>query len=52
MPDEVNAYLTSVDSAPIAQKVKLYNILLRPQVNIGSLAAALPELQRFSPATF
>ncbi|MBK8193547.1 MAG: tRNA uridine-5-carboxymethylaminomethyl(34) synthesis enzyme MnmG [Lewinellaceae bacterium] len=47
VPDEVNAYLTSVDSAPIAQKVKLYNILLRPQVNIGSLAAALPELQRF-----
>jgi tRNA uridine 5-carboxymethylaminomethyl modification enzyme len=47
VPDEVNAYLNSVDSAPIAQKVKLYNILLRPQVNIGSLAAALPELQRF-----
>ncbi len=47
VPDDVNAYLASVDSAPIAQKVKLYNILLRPQVNIASLAAALPELQRF-----
>ncbi|MBK8923612.1 MAG: tRNA uridine-5-carboxymethylaminomethyl(34) synthesis enzyme MnmG [Saprospirales bacterium] len=46
-PDEVNGYLASVDSAPVLQKVKLYNILLRPQVNIGSLAAALPELQRF-----
>ncbi|MCK6695247.1 MAG: FAD-dependent oxidoreductase, partial [Thermoanaerobaculia bacterium] len=46
-PEEVNGYLASVDSAPVLQKVKLYNILLRPQVNIGSLAAAVPELQRF-----
>ena len=46
-PDAVNAYLASVDSAPVAQKIKLYNILLRPQVNIGTLAEALPELQRF-----
>ena len=34
-------------SAPVAQKVKLYNLLLRPQVDIASLAAALPELQHF-----
>ena len=46
-PDEINGYLASVDSAPVAQKVKLYNILLRPQVNIATLAQALPELQRF-----
>ncbi len=46
-PDEVNGYLASVDSAPITQKLKLHNILLRPQVNIGSLARALPEVQRF-----
>ena len=46
-PDEVNGYLASVDSAPVVQKVKLYNILLRPQVNIASLAQAMPELQRF-----
>jgi tRNA uridine 5-carboxymethylaminomethyl modification enzyme len=46
-PDEVNGYLASVQSAPIAQKLKLYNILLRPQVNIGGLVQALPELQRF-----
>jgi tRNA uridine 5-carboxymethylaminomethyl modification enzyme len=46
-PDEVNGYLASVDSAPVVQKVKLYNILLRPQVNIGSLAQAVPELTRF-----
>ncbi len=46
-PDEVNGYLQSVDSAPIVQKVKLYNILLRPQVGIPSLAQALPELAQF-----
>ncbi len=46
-PEEINGYLASVDSAPVAQKVKLYNILLRPQVNIATLAQALPELQRF-----
>ncbi|MBL7776041.1 MAG: tRNA uridine-5-carboxymethylaminomethyl(34) synthesis enzyme MnmG, partial [Saprospiraceae bacterium] len=46
-PDEVNGYLASVDSAPVQQKLKLYNILLRPQVDIGSLAQALPELRRF-----
>lgn len=46
-PDEVNGYLQSVDSAPIVQKVKLYNILLRPQVGIPTLALALPELAQF-----
>jgi tRNA uridine 5-carboxymethylaminomethyl modification enzyme len=46
-PDEVNGYLTAADSAPINQKVKLYNVLLRPQVDIPSLAQTLPELARF-----
>jgi tRNA uridine 5-carboxymethylaminomethyl modification enzyme len=46
-PDEINPYLVSVESAPSVQKVKLYNILLRPQVDIRGLAASLPELDRF-----
>jgi tRNA uridine 5-carboxymethylaminomethyl modification enzyme len=46
-PDELNGYLQSVDSAPINQKMKLHNILLRPQVDIPGLAAMLPELARF-----
>jgi tRNA uridine 5-carboxymethylaminomethyl modification enzyme len=46
-PDEVNGYLQSVDSAPVSQKVKLYNILLRPQVDMPGLAKALPELANF-----
>ncbi len=46
-PDEVNGYLTSVESAQISQKAKLHNILLRPQVNIPSMAAAIPSFQQF-----
>jgi tRNA uridine 5-carboxymethylaminomethyl modification enzyme len=46
-PDEINGYLQQVESAPTVQKVKLYNILLRPQVDLKSLGDALPELGRF-----
>ncbi len=46
-PDDVNGYLASVDSAPIQQKTKLHNILLRPQVNIPGMAQHLPELAQF-----
>lgn len=46
-PDEVNGYLASMETSPIHQKVKLHNILLRPQVDMPSLAQALPELGRF-----
>jgi len=47
IPEDLNGYLESVDSALISQKMKLHNILLRPQVDIPGLAAALPELARF-----
>jgi tRNA uridine 5-carboxymethylaminomethyl modification enzyme len=46
-PDDVNGYLAAVESAPIPQKTKLHNLLLRPQVDLPSLAAALPELHKF-----
>ncbi len=46
-PDEVNGYLTTVETAPIAQKVKLFNVLMRPQVSIPGLANAMPELKNF-----
>jgi tRNA uridine 5-carboxymethylaminomethyl modification enzyme len=47
MPDEINAYLENVDSAPIGQKLKLHNILLRPQANVAGMASVLPELASF-----
>jgi tRNA uridine 5-carboxymethylaminomethyl modification enzyme len=46
-PDDINGYLQSVESAPVQQKVKLYNILLRPQVDIPGMARSLPDLARF-----
>ncbi len=46
-PELINGYLASVGSSPAAQKVKLYNILLRPQVNLHTLAQALPWVADF-----
>lgn len=46
-PEEANPFLESVDSAPIAQKLKLYNLVLRPQVGMPSLAAAVPLAGNF-----
>lgn len=46
-PDEINGYLAVVESAPTVQKVKLHQILLRPQVDMAGLAQALPEVGRF-----
>ncbi len=47
LPEEVNEYLIQSESAPIVQKTKLHNILLRPQVSIPGLAQVLPELEGF-----
>lgn len=52
-PEELNAWLEAQGTAPLKQKVKLHGILLRPQVDIYSLAQALPALgellQKFTP---
>lgn len=50
LPDDINGYLQQVDSAPIGQKLKLHNILLRPQADIAGMAATLPELANFLSA--
>ncbi|MFN4080938.1 MAG: tRNA uridine-5-carboxymethylaminomethyl(34) synthesis enzyme MnmG [Saprospiraceae bacterium] len=49
-PESVNDFLASVGSAPLTQKLKLYNVLLRPQVSLDALATALPELADFLSA--
>ena len=40
-PEQVNGFLTAIDSAEIRQKVKLSGILLRPHVSIDALRQAL-----------
>lgn len=43
-PEAVNGYLESLGEAPVRQKTKAEQILLRPKVEIRALAAACPEL--------
>jgi tRNA uridine 5-carboxymethylaminomethyl modification enzyme len=52
-PNEINPYLTSIDSATISEKQRAEKILLRPDIELRDLAANLPRLQTlldsFSP---
>jgi tRNA uridine 5-carboxymethylaminomethyl modification enzyme len=54
-PDEINAYLISQHSAPLEQKQKLLQVLLRPNIDLTSMMAAVPKihdiLQQFSTET-
>jgi tRNA uridine 5-carboxymethylaminomethyl modification enzyme len=43
-PGELNGFLESKSSAPLSQKQKLSQILLRPGISLQELAAALPKL--------
>ena len=51
-PDDINEFLLENGSAPISQKTKAAQILLRPGIDLLSLAEAIPvladSLQRFS----
>ncbi len=46
-PDEISDYLKSVGSEPLTQGRKLYDLLMRNNVTIASLATAVPKLARF-----
>ena len=43
-PAEVNAYLASVNSAPITEKQRVSKVVLRPDVDLPSLIKAIPRL--------
>ena len=44
-PDEINEYLKANDSSPIGEKQKLEKIILRPNIDISSISAALPIIR-------
>jgi tRNA uridine 5-carboxymethylaminomethyl modification enzyme len=44
-PNEINAYLSSIDSAPISEKQKAEKILLRPDIELKDLVIHLPRLK-------
>ncbi len=46
-PDQVNGFLSSINSAALRQKVKLHSVLMRPHVTLDSLRAILPEVDQF-----
>ena len=46
-PEQINTFLKSIDSAEITQKVKLKQILLRPNITISNLRDNLDELNQF-----
>lgn len=43
-PGQVNGLLEENGSSPINQKVKLHGILLRPQISMGDLRKAIPQV--------
>lgn len=43
VPEDINSYLVSLDTAPIPQKTRLSQIILRPQVQIKELLIAIPQ---------
>ncbi len=45
--DEINDYLKSIDSDPLTQGRKLYDILMRNNVTFESLKEVLPKLRKF-----
>ena len=45
-PDLIQAFLTEKDSAPLQQKQKAIQLLLRPNLDLPSLMAVLPELNQ------
>lgn len=47
-PDEINAFLEANNSAPLTQKQKALQILLRPGIQLNKLIAASPTLQQLT----
>lgn len=46
-PDEINLLLTWKKTPPIAQKMKIANILLRPQISFNDLLIHVPRISEF-----
>lgn len=44
-PDEVNSYLISRNSAPIEQKQKALQLLLRPNIDLATMMEQIPSIQ-------
>ncbi len=45
-PYQIESMLADKNSSPLKQKVKLHSVLLRPNIGIGDLRMAIPELDQ------
>ncbi|OFX85938.1 MAG: tRNA uridine-5-carboxymethylaminomethyl(34) synthesis enzyme MnmG [Bacteroidetes bacterium GWF2_33_16] len=43
-PEQINPYLIGLETSPIKQKKKLFELILRPQISINQIKFALPAL--------
>lgn len=43
-PEEINPYLSEINSAPLSQKQKAAQLLLRPDIHLSSLKQSIPVL--------
>ncbi len=46
-PDEINGLLEQKESTRIEQKIKLSNLLLRPQISLTEMIESLPTLEQY-----
>lgn len=46
-PDEINGYLETIGSTPLTQKVKLENLILRPEIAFEELTKQVPAIQNY-----
>ena len=46
-PEQINSYLERSLSTPIRQKVKLFDLLMRPEINLNGLMNIIIELEQF-----
>jgi len=45
-PNEINEFLETVHSSPLLNKQKVLQLLLRPNIGLGSMMATVPNLKR------
>jgi tRNA uridine 5-carboxymethylaminomethyl modification enzyme len=46
-PEEINPFLESINSTPLSQKVKINNLILRPEIFLPSLVKHIPSLHNY-----
>ncbi len=46
-PDEINSFLESVNSSPLSQKIKINNLILRPEIFLPDLIKHITSLKNY-----